>query len=166
VVERLTGEPMKSFQSAEMTYGLECEPEARAAYSFLFDVDVTEVGFVCHPTIPDAGASPDGLIGLDGVLEIKCPNTWTHFDMAMRYSVPSDYVKQAQWQMACTGRKWCDFVSYDRRVPEHMRLFRQRLMRDPEMIRKLEVEVIAFLAEVDGMIAKLAKTFGQREAAE
>ena len=102
-----------------------------------------------HPTIANSGASPDGLIGEDGLIEIKCPNTSTHIETLLGGSIPAKYMIQMQWQMACTGRAWCDFVSFDPRMPEEMRLFVRRMERNDEWIVELEKEVAKFLEELD-----------------
>lgn len=163
--ERLTGEPAARFQNDAMRWGSETEPQARAAYVFRFDVDVTEVGFIDHPTIAMSGASPDGLIGADGMLEIKCPNTATHVETLLGGSVPGKYVTQMQWQMACAGRAWCDFASFDPRLPESMRLFAQRVYRDDAAIAEMETEVRAFLSELDGKVSALSARYPMAIAA-
>jgi putative phage-type endonuclease len=165
IAERLSGTPMESFSSAAMQWGTDCEPEARAAYQFETTTLVTRAGFIQHPTIEMAGASPDGLVGETGLVEIKCPNTSTHIETLLGQSVPAKYVTQMMWQMATTGRGWCDFVSFDKRMPEHMRLFIKRVPRDPETIKTLEGEVITFLAELDEKVAELTKRYGMKEAA-
>lgn len=165
VAERLTGTPTEGFSNAAMQWGTDMEPEARQAYCFHHDVDVVEIAFVEHPTIADSGASPDGLVDDDGLVEIKCPNTATHIATLMGGSVPGKYITQIQWQLACTGRKWCDFVSYDPRLPETMRLFVQRVTRDDIEIAKLERAVAEFLAEVSATVAALEGQYGAREAA-
>jgi putative phage-type endonuclease len=157
VCERLTGQKGESFTNAAMQHGTETEPLARAAYEALQDVLVDEVGFVPHPTIEMAGASPDGLVGDDGLLEIKCPNTATHIDTLLSQTVPGKYNTQMQFQMACTGRKWCDFVSFDNRLPEELQLFVTRVPRDEVFIRLIESEIVQFLAELDDKINKLMK---------
>jgi putative phage-type endonuclease len=159
VCERLTGKQGDSFSNAAMVWGTNTEPMARAAYEALEGVLVEETGFVSHPTIPMAGASPDGLVLEDGLVEIKCPNTATHIETLLDKEVPSKYVKQMQWQMACTGRKWCDFVSYDPRMPEDMQLFVARVDRDDEFIIELEREVEKFLSELEDKIVALEKTY-------
>jgi putative phage-type endonuclease len=164
LVERLTGIPTEGFTSAAMQWGTETEPLARAAYEFLRDAEVQLVGFVPHPTIAMSGASPDGMIGEDGLVEIKCPNSATHLDTLLGGSIPSKYVSQMQWQMACTGREWCDWVSFDPRMPAHMQLFVRRLPRDFDMIAAIEKEVVAFLRELDDKIAALNKLYGQQAA--
>jgi putative phage-type endonuclease len=148
VAERLTGTVLESYTNAAMQWGTDHEPEARLNYEFMQNVTVEEVGFVPHPTIGDAGASPDGLVGEDGLVEIKAPLTATHIETLLTAAVPTRYVTQIQWQLACTGRAWCDFVSYDPRLPESMRLFIQRVPRSPGRIHELEVEVVDFLNEL------------------
>jgi putative phage-type endonuclease len=157
VCERLTGQKGESFSNAAMQHGTDTEPLARAAYEALQDVLVDEVGFVPHPTIEMAGASPDGLVGADGLLEIKCPNTATHIETLLSQGVPGKYNTQMQFQMACTGRKWCDFVSFDNRLPAELQLFVKRVPRDEVFIRLIEAEIVQFLAELDDKINKLMK---------
>jgi putative phage-type endonuclease len=165
IAERLTGAAADGYTNAAMKWGSETEPEARAAYAFLFNVEVEEVGFIEHPTIPMTGASPDGLVGTDGLVELKCPQTATHIDSLLGGAVPAKYLAQMNWQMACTGRKWCDWVSYDPRLPEAMRLFVQRVKRDDALIADLETLIPAFLAEVDQKVAALTVRFGQNAEA-
>jgi putative phage-type endonuclease len=160
IAERLTGVPAEGFTSAAMQWGVDKEAEAKAAYEFLTDVEVVPASFVPHPKIAMAGASPDGLVEDDGLIECKCPNTATHLETLLGRSVPSKYVTQMQFQMACTGRQWADFVSYDPRLPETMRLFVKRVNRDDKMIADLEREVAAFLAEIDQKVAELTKAYG------
>jgi putative phage-type endonuclease len=164
IAERLTGVPAATYTNGAMQWGTEKEPEARDAYAFRFDVEVEEAGFITHRTIAMSGASPDGLVGPVGLVEIKCPNTATHLDTLLGQSVPAKYIDQMQWQMACTSREWCDFASYDPRLPEEMRLFVQRVKRDEQRIAYLEAEVVTFLAEMEDKIAKLCGTYGVRLA--
>ena len=164
VIERLTGEPAPKYQNSAMLYGIECEPEARSAYAFMRDIEVEEVGFVPHPSIAMAGASPDGYVGADGLIEIKCPNTAQHLDTLLRETIDGDYIYQMQFQMACTQRKWCDFVSYDRRLPG-LELWIKRVPRNDRLIAELEVEVKSFLAEIDATIDALRKRYPMLEAA-
>jgi len=165
IVERLTGERPSSFTNAAMQWGTDKEPDARAAYCFMRDADVSEIGFVDHPRIAMTGASPDGLIGLDGLVEIKCPNTATHIETVLGQAVPSKYITQMHWQMACTERAWCDFVSYDPRLPEHLSLYVGRVERDDALVAELEREVEAFLAELDAKVDRLNTIEPQRKAA-
>ena len=165
IAERLTGTAAESFTNAAMQHGTATEPEARAAYEFYQSATVAEVGFVPHPTIADSGASPDGLVAEDGLIEIKCPNTATHLDTLLGQAVPGKYETQMQWQMACTGRAWCDFVSYDPRMPERMRMFVSRVHRAEKQIAALENEVRGFLAEIDEKVAELIRLYDRSEAA-
>jgi putative phage-type endonuclease len=165
IAERLTGTVAEAYTNAAMIHGTECEPEARAAFEFYQGVTVNEVAFVPHPKIDQAGCSPDGLVGDDGLVEIKCPNTATHLDTLLGQAVPSKYEVQMQFQMACTGRKWCDFVSYDPRMPENMRLFIKRLPRDDKRIAELESEIASFLLEMAVKLSELNSIYGEKEAA-
>lgn len=158
--ERLTDETQPGFMNDAMRWGVEKEPEARAAYAFHHDADIEQVAFVDHPRISMAGASPDGLVGDEGLVEIKCPNTATHLDTLSSGRPAGKYVTQMQWQMACTGRAWCDFVSYDPRLPEALRLFVCRIERDDAQIEQMEAEVVAFLSELDARIADLQARYG------
>jgi len=155
VIELMTGQPAPSFSSPEMQWGIEKEAEARDAYRQTVFDDVTEVGFVIHPIIPDSGASPDGLVGADGLVEIKCPKTATHIECLTNGYIKPEYLTQIQWQMACTGRKWCDFCSYDPRMPEGLRLWTKRIERDDLFIAQTESMVKEFLAEVQATVALL-----------
>lgn len=155
ICERLTGVPTEGYVNKEMQWGTDTEPHARAAYEFHRNCDVALVGFVDHPRIAMSGASPDGLVGDDGLIEIKCPNTATHFETLLGQPIAEKYIKQMQWQMACTGRRWCDFCSFDPRVPEEMRLFVQRVPRDDKLIATLEKDVELFLREIDTCVAAL-----------
>lgn len=153
VAEILTGKPQENgYINAEMQWGLDQEPLARSSYELANDVLVDQVGLVLHPRIDRSGASPDGLVNADGMVEIKCPKTATHLQYLLDGQVPKDYQPQMLWQMACADRLWCDFVSYDPRLPEKMRLFVVRLRRDEARIAELEREVEAFLGDVDKML--------------
>ena len=147
VVQRLTGKAGESFTNAAMEWGTEQEPFARMAYEAHTGTFVKEEGFVDHPTIEGFGCSPDGIVG-EGLIEIKAPNTANHIETVLENKVPSKYIPQMQCQMACTGAKWCDFVSFDPRVPEDLQLFVVRVERDQEYIDAMEVEVKQFLSEV------------------
>jgi putative phage-type endonuclease len=165
IAERLTGTAAERFTNDAMRWGSETEHLARLAYEFHADTEVTQVAFAYHPTIPMAGASPDGLVGHDGLVEIKCPNTATHIETLLGGSIPGKYEAQCQWQMACTGRHWVDWVSFDPRLPEDMRLFVQRIARDDEAIASLEIEVAGFLVEIATKIDALVRAVAQRRAA-
>jgi len=155
VVERLTGQQAEFYQNEAMQWGTETEPQARMAYEAYKNVLVDEEGFIDHPTIANFGCSPDGLIGVDGLIEIKCPNSKTHIDTLLSGKAPSKYIPQMQTQMAVTGRQYCDFVSFDPRLPEDLQLFVVRVNRDDEYIANLEEEVVAFLNEVEETVNKL-----------
>ena len=159
IVERLTGQKGDSYQNAAMMWGTNTEPLARAAYEAHRGVLVEETGFVPHPSNMMTGASPDGLVDADGLVEIKCPNTATHIDTLMSDDAPPKYFAQMQWQMACTGRAWCDFVSFDPRMPEEMQLFVTRVERDDTWIIMAEEAVQAFLSELDEMVSKLKEKY-------
>lgn len=165
VCERLTGTVAESYSDAAMRWGTETEPMARSCYQLVRGVDVTEVGIVQHPELDLSCASPDGLVGRDGLIEIKCPQSNTHIQTLLSEKVPSKYNTQMQWQMACTKRKWCDFVSYDPRLPGEMQMFVKRVNRDDKLIADLTKEIVTFLDEVADTVAKLQAKYGLREAA-
>ena len=152
VTERLTGRVVPVFVNAAMQHGVDYEDEARNLYmerfKLLKDVDVKEEGLVDHPRIPMSAASPDGLVGDDGLIEIKCPQPLTHTETLMSHNIDQKYIDQMQWQLACTERQWCDFVSYHPEFPDEHKLFVKRVERDDELIARLEVEVEKFLIEV------------------
>lgn len=157
VVERMTNKQLEAFTNAAMEWGIHQEPFARAAYEIKTGVVVEEVGFIDHPRLPNAGASPDGLVGDEGMVEIKCPNTATHIETLLSKEVPWKYYAQMQWQMACTGRLWCDYVSYDPRMPENTQLFIQRVYRDADNIELMEKEVVKFLVELGEKVEQLKR---------
>lgn len=161
ITERLTDTPASDYKNAAMQWGTENEPLARRAYEFFRERTVEQVGFIDHPTIEMSGASPDGLIGADGLVEIKCPyKTAIHINTLLSEKIPSEYITQMQWQMCVTGRQWCDFVSFDPRMPDTMKLFTKREPRDNMVIDRLEKEVKLFLKEVDETIRKLQNAYG------
>jgi len=155
VVQRLTGQPGESFTNAAMEWGTATEPMARVAYEVEKQQFVEQVAFVDHPSIEWFGCSPDGLVNDDGLIEIKCPNSTTHIEYLTDQKPPARYIPQMQCQMAVTGRQWCDFVSFDPRLPDDLQLFVVRLERDQEYIEAMEAEVKKFLSEVDEMFTKL-----------
>ena len=153
VSERLTGERQETYINQAMQDGIDREVFARDKYVQQFG-EVEEIGFVKHPTL-EAGASPDGMVGEDGILEIKCPMGSTHTETLMTQDVPSRYIPQIQFQLLCTGRKWCDFVSYNPMFPQHLQIFVKRVEADLVYQKELESEVKQFLSEVDIIINKL-----------
>jgi putative phage-type endonuclease len=155
IIERLTGEKAESYTNAEMQHGIDTEPQARAAYEFQTGFSVKEVGFIQHKTIELSGASPDGYVNEDGLTEIKCPNSATHIESLLGEPIDKKYMLQMQWQMACTGRKWCDFVSFDNRMPIELQLKIIHVTRDDAIISDLEKEVKVFLQEVSDKLEKL-----------
>lgn len=159
VAERLTGIVAESFSNAAMQWGTDMEPEARATYEFFTNATVEVASFVPHPSIAETGASPDGYVGADGLVEIKCPNTATHIETLLGGSVAGKYVTQIQWQLACTKRQWCDYVSFDPRMPATMSTFIQRVQRDDAMIASLEADVTDFLNELRLTVHRLRSKY-------
>jgi putative phage-type endonuclease len=155
VTERLTGRTAPGFQSEHMQYAIEHEPLARDAYMRKTGFDVKEVAFVDHPRILYSGASPDGLVFDEGLIEIKCLNTANQIELLLKGEVDEKYRLQMVWQMACTGRQWCDFVAYEPNLPPEMQLFIKRFQRDDKEIHHLENEVEIFLNEVAATEAAL-----------
>lgn len=155
VIETLTGRTEETYVTPAMEFGIENEPLARAAYELAFQTEVETVGFAIHSKIARFGASPDGLVGTDGVLEIKCPNSSTHLEYLLGGVVPEEYHPQMLAEMACTDRLWADFVSFDPRLPSGMRFFVKRLNRDEARIEEMEKAVEQFISEVDVTIARL-----------
>ena len=155
IAERLTQTTAASFTNAAMQWGTDMEPVARHAYAMRRGMAVSEIGFVDHPEVSMSGASPDGLVDSDGLVEIKCPNTATHLDTLLSENVPSKYITQMQWQMACTGRDWCDFASFDPRLPEPLQLFVVRHQRDDKEIASYELALSLFLSELERDVAEM-----------
>jgi putative phage-type endonuclease len=164
VAERLTGQPAEKFVSGPMQWGTEHEAGARDMYAFAHGHDVTRVGLVLHPVISLAMASPDGLVGSDGLVEIKCPGTAKHIATLLGEPIDNRYLLQMHWQMACTGRQWCDFVSFDPRMPPEMQMEVRRVQRDEQTVKDLEVAVVLFLEDVAATVEQLTAKF-LREAA-
>jgi len=164
VAERLTGEAREGFTNAAMQWGTDQEPQARAAYEFITDATVQGVGFIDHPVMPMAGCSPDGLVGDAGMVEIKCPNTATHIDTLLTEKIDGKYQKQMQFQLACAGREWCDFVSFDPRLPAEMQLWFCRILRDDDAVSEIERAVTEFLSDLDSTVAALRARYMQEAA--
>ena len=166
LLERLTGRPTQSYQSQAMMVGVEREPDARIAYIIARNInDVTEVGFVPHPKIDMAGCSPDGLVGDAGVLEIKCPAPPAHWQTLRSQQIDERYIKQIQFQLACTGRVWGDYVSWNPDFPAPMQFFWKRIPADDKMIAELEQATIDFLNEIDRELEWAHAQFNLRSAA-
>jgi putative phage-type endonuclease len=164
IAERLTGVPKQGFTNEAMRWGTETEPQARAMYELEHGVTVLETGFVPHPVLDGTGASPDGLIGEDGLIEIKCPNISTHVETLRGAPIDRKYLLQMHWQMICTERAWCDFVSFDPRLPLEMQLHVRRVERDAELAEEITAEVTKFLTELNETVADLRARY-MKEAA-
>lgn len=163
VMERIAQAPInEGYTSLEMQRGIDLEPIARARYEAFRGVLVDECGFILHPRIKGFGASPDGLVGQDGLVEIKCPNISTHIGYWLDDKPPSEYVDQMLAQLACTGRRWCDFVSYDDRVAEDLQLVVIRFEPGAEQIKAVEADVIQFLTEVESDFEKINQRRGRK----
>lgn len=160
IAERLTGVPSDCYRTPAMQWGIDKEPEAREAYERHKGWNVQQIGLVRHPLIEGAHASPDGLVRDHGLVEIKCPNTTTHISTLASGAPPDEYLDQMQWQMACTNRNWCDYVSFDPRVSIAIQLFVSRVLRDDHRIMQLENDVREFIMEMEDKIAALADTYG------
>ena len=165
IAERLTNVPKQGFTNEAMRWGTETEPQARAMYEFQTGLEVTETGFVPHPVIEGTGASPDGLVGDSGLIEVKCPNTATHIETLRGAAIDRKYVLQMHWQMICTGRDWCDFVSFDPRLPLEMQMHVRRVERDAELAEDITAEVTQFLTELNTTVADLRARYSMKEAA-
>ena len=157
ILERLTNKQAEFYSNAAMQWGTETEPMARQAYELKRGVFVDEVGFIDHPTIEMSGASPDGLVGKNGLVEIKCPESKTHMEYLLSGKAPAKYIPQMMWQMACTGREWCDFVSFDPRFPENLQILVVKFEYDPTYVKMLELEITQFLDDVSKKVEILRK---------
>jgi hypothetical protein len=156
VAEILTGVPTpEPYITPEMRWGLAQEPFARAAYEMQYDVMIESVGFVTHPDFIRFGCSPDGLVGEDGMVQIKCPSTSTHLATILSGKIPLEHAAQMLAELACTGRDWNDFVSFDPRLPRHLQLFVRRFHRNQVLVEKLEENVVQFNAEIEDVLAQL-----------
>lgn len=155
LAERLSGVAAPRVTTAAMQWGVDHEPAAIAAYEFDREIETQEVGFLDHPTISMCGASPDRLVGDDGLVEAKCPLTKTHIDTLISGNIQPRYFDQMQWQLEVTGREWCDFISFDPRLPEAYKLFVKRVPRDEERIKAIKIGVSKFLAEIESSISSL-----------
>lgn len=162
-LERITGKMREEFQTRWMERGIEMEPLARVAYEDLRGVEVDAVGFIPHPSIANAGCSPDGFIGNEGQIQIKCPNAATHFKWLQSGGLPAEHRKQMAFELACTGRQWSDFVSYHPEMPDHLKVFVSRFNREAVYIAEIEQEVMRFDAEIQEMIRHLPSGKSQEE---
>jgi len=147
-IQRTTGIIQESYSNSAMEWGTQTEPQARVAYEITTNNFVDKVAFIDHPSIKWFGCSPDGLVSDRGLLEIKCPNSATHWEYFKSKKPPQKYFIQMQAQIACTQRDWCDFVSFDPRMPERSQLLIVRVNRDDAFIAEMESEIKQFLSEV------------------
>lgn len=160
VLERLTDTPVETYKSAAMLQGTAREPEARMLYEMVRGVEVEQAGLVPHPLIKGAHASPDGYVtGISGLIEIKCPLPATHLDTLINETISNDHFVQMQWQMACTGRQWCDFVSFNPDFPPAMQLWIKRVLRNASFMNDLEGEIRQFIRELEAKVAKLSQRY-------
>lgn len=157
VAERITKTIPESFSNDAMAWGVAHEDVAAMSYEAVKSTFVDKVGFVHHPYIKWVGVSPDRLVGTQGLVEIKCPQTFTHLEYLCTQKVPTKYFNQMQAQMWCTSREWCDFVSFDPRLSIKNQLLIVRVQRDNEFIASMEEEVIVFLSEVENLIIQLGE---------
>jgi putative phage-type endonuclease len=164
LVERLTGEPVEGYTNTAMQWGVDHEAEARTVYEFETGNTVEEVGFIEHNNLSYSGASPDGLVNWDGMVEIKCPNTATHIETLLSGEVPERYYKQMQWQMECCGRLWCDYVSYDPRMKDSdLILYIKRIPRDQKFIDEATHEVMDAEKELQEMVMQIKEKVGSKK---
>jgi predicted phage-related endonuclease len=157
VAERMTEASQDSYSNSYMEWGIENEQFACIAYEAAKEVFLEKTGFWLHPTTKWVGVSPDRLVGDDGLVEVKCPATTTHLNYIFDGKVPAEYVKQIQAQLWVTGREWCDFISFDPRLPRRNQLFVVRCGRDEKLIKEMEAETIKFLDEVEKLIIQLGE---------
>ena len=157
VCEILTGTTVEKYVTREMQWGIDQEPFARAAYELHCNVMVEQCGFVFHPEVPRFGASPDGFIGDEGILQIKCPTTANHLEWMLSGGIPLKHLPQIIAELACTRRTWCDFVSFDPRLPEHLQLYIRRFYSDEDLITACETEILQLNSEIDEVLASLPK---------
>lgn len=164
VCERLTGVKTEGYTNAAMQWGIDNEAAAKAAYSFMTDNAIEDRGFIDHPYIEMAGASPDGLVGKDGLVEVKCPNSASHIETLLSEAIDGKYLLQMQFQMACAVRRWCDFVSFDPRLPPEMQLWIKRVQFDEQVADEIDREVRKFHKELGDKVAALQSRY-MKEAA-
>lgn len=157
LAELLTGEPRTQVRAAPLDWGHDVEAAARAAYEAETGEMVVQIGFVQHPLLSYVGCSPDGLIGSDGMQQIKCPHNPAVHAMTWRDGMPEEHIPQIQFEMWVTGRSWSDFVSYDPRMPAHRRLYIQRIERDEALIERIAEASASLWADVQAMYSEMMK---------
>jgi predicted phage-related endonuclease len=161
VLERLTGVPVEIPKTFAMQQGTAREPMGRLTYSIVRGVEVEEVGLVPHRRIKGSHASPDGFVGEQGLIEIKCPLPAQHLDTLLNQTISNDHIVQMMWQLACTGREWCDFVSFNSDFPTGMHFWVKRVPRDDALIRELEREIAAFIKEMEAKLDRLRRSYAE-----
>jgi|SRR5581483_2354819 len=166
IAERLTGRAADHYVSMYMDEGTENEPLARAAYEMALNVEVQQIGLATHPRIEWFAASPDALVNDDGLLEIKCLKTTNHLEIVRTGIVPAEFKWQMLGEMSCAERSWCDFISYDPKLPPGLRLYVKRFDRDEASIAEMEQEVEKFLAEVEAVVTELSKGIPEEDLTE
>jgi putative phage-type endonuclease len=159
VIERVTSVPFEIPKSFAMNQGTEREPDARMTYCVVKGVEVEEVAIVPHPSIKGAHCSPDGLVGARGLVELKCPEKKAHGELLINETISADYLTQVAWQMACTARDWCDFVSFNPDFPPHMQMWIKRVHRDAKLITELEREIATFIRELEQKVDRLSRRY-------
>ena len=159
VLERLTGVPVEIPKTFAMLQGTAREPEARLLYSMVRGVEVEEAGLVTHPFVKGSHASPDGYVSGTGLIEIKCPLPAAHLDTLLTETINNDHLVQMAWQMGCTGRHWCDFVSFNPDFPPAMQLWIKRVERNPGFIGELEREITQFVRELEQKVERLSRRY-------
>ena len=159
VLERLTGVPVEIFKTQAMLQGTAREPEARMLYEVVRGAEVEEVGLIPHPLIKGSHASPDGYVGTNGLIEIKAPMPAAHLNTLLTKTISEAHIVQMQWQMSCTGRHWCDYISFSSDFPPAMQLWISRVERNPRLIGELESEITQFIRELEAKIAKLSREY-------
>lgn len=155
LAERLTGVQKEFFTNAAMQWGIDNEAHAIAAYENETGNFVAGTGLIDHPFIEMFGASPDGLVGKDGQIEVKCPDTTTHLNTLLTKQVPDEYIPQITCQLSCTRREWCDFVSYDPRLEPELQIIIIRVFAKDLAIESLEQDVRKFNAAIEEAKASL-----------
>ena len=159
LIERVTSVPVEITPSKAMLQGTAREPDARVTYSIIKGVEVEQVGLIPHPLIKGAHASPDGYVGTTGLVEIKCPEKKAHGETLINETISNDHIVQMQWQMACTGRHWCDYVSYNPDFPPAMQLWTGRVSRNATLIGELESEIKGFIRELEAKVDRLSRRY-------
>ena len=160
LIERLTGQAAQHFVTDAMKWGTMYEDNARILYETYSGNIVTECAYFTHPTIAHSGATPDGLVGDDGDIEIKCPTTAVHLETILSGVIPERIAYQMAWEVECSGRKWVDFISYDPRLPGNLAYFCKRYTPEPDFLEMLRDEARKFLAELDELEAKVREYKG------